>query len=285
MSHEARVGPLLPPTILLLMLLSIGIGRAQDPLPSDLSAIRVTSSTRPELKVQPGEVLTHQVTLENTGQAPSLVDVSKVDFRLDMNGDVVFEQAGTLETSNAAWTEVASQVEVPPMSTYSLPVAIKVPTDVAAGSYWSLLFVEPVEAISTARQEGEGGVSASVTVNYRFGVTLITHVGEPAERVLLFHDPAVVRDEDSGTSSISVTIENTTRFIVAGEAWLELYDQQGSLVQQNARTAFRSYPGARIRETFDLGALEGETYQAVIIADAGSDDVFGVRYDLDLGSD
>ena len=270
--------------IALLVLALIGSASAQAPLPADLSTARVTSSSRPEMRVQAGEIITHQLVLENTGPEPILVQISQADFRLDLDGSVVYEPTASLSASNASWVEVVSQVEVPAQGTRSVPVTIQVPADVEPGTYWSLIFAEPFDAMNVERQEGAGDVETTVTVSFRFGVTLITHVGQATERELLFRDPALTNDGVTGVDTISVTIDNSTRFLTPTDVWLELYDPQGNLVREVRGDTLRIYPESSRRHTFELGELDEGTYQAVIVADAGDDAVFGVRYDLDLSN-
>ncbi|MEX2501752.1 MAG: hypothetical protein WD336_05200 [Trueperaceae bacterium] len=243
----------------------------------------MTSSLRHELQVSPSENRVVQLTLENTGDASATATIVQVDFLLDDQGDLIEQPLHALPTSNAAWLEVASQVEVPARSTIDVPVTLQVPRDAERGSYWSMLMVQPVG--TTVEQERvEEGVRTSVTVSFRFGVTLITHVGQPAEQNLLFRDPGLTHDEATGTHTFSVTIDNPSHFLASTEAWLELYDAQGNMVSEVQAGSLRIYPGMRRRHTFDVGTLDEQAYQAVIIVDAGRDDVFGVRYDLDLGS-
>lgn len=261
------------------------IATAQANLPQGASTVSVASELRPELNVQPGETRTHRLTLENTGSSPVLVDVTQADFRTGTNGEIAHEPADFLPFSNAGWLEVASQVEIPPLSAYSLPITVEVPTGVEPGTYWSLLFVQPADATTVEQQEGGEGVRTTVTVNFRFGVTLMTHVGEPSERQLLFRNPELTSDDVTDIDAVSVTVENPTRFLAAADVWLELYDMQGSLVREANGGTLRIYPESARRHTFELGALEDGTYQAVIVADAGDDAVFGVRYDLVLSDD
>lgn len=271
------------PLLLLVSLLSTStIAQA---LPEDLSTVRVTSSLRPELQISPGERRTHQLTLENTGAETVLVDVTKVDFQLDESGGLAYQPMGSQPASNASWIEVASRVEVPAATNISLPVAIQAPAGVEAGTYWSMLLVQPVDATRLDEDQSEDGVRTTVTVNFRFGVTVITHVGRPAEQHLLFRDPDLVQDQESGTSTVSVAIDNPTRFLASADVWLELYDVQGNMVLEVQGGTLRIYPTTSRRHTFDLGALEDQAYQAIVIADAGREAVFGVRYDLDLSAD
>lgn len=271
------------PALAILFLLSAS-AQAQAPLPDDVDGVSVASSLRNVHQASPGETQVIEITLKNTGEAAAAATIVHVDFVLDDQGDPIERPLHSLATSNASWSEVASQVEVPARGTIDVPVTVEVPPDAEAGTYWSMLMVEPVG--TTVDQENvEAGVRTTVTVSFRFGVTLITNVGQPAERNLLFRDPALANDEASGTRTLSVTIDNPTRFLASTELWLELYDAQGNMVSEVQGGTLRIYPGMRRRHTFALGPLEAQAYQAVIIADAGRDAVFGVRYDLDLGSD
>lgn len=273
------------PLLATLLLLLIAGAVAQAPLPPGPGDVRVTSSMRPELRLMPGEARIFQLTLENTGDAASSVRVSQLDFRLDESGDPVDQPPSSLPISNASWVQAASQVEVPAASTVTLPVTVRVPQGVAAGTYWSLLLVEPNGATTVDRGAPEQGVRTTVTVNFRFGVTVLTHVGQPQQHDLVFRDPELVEDDLPGGRSLGVTIENPAHFLASSEVWLELYDPQGNLVRRVDGGTLRIYPGAARRHTFDLGSLGEEAYQAVVIADAGGDAVFGVRYDLDLSGE
>ncbi len=256
---------------------------AQAPVPDDLAGVRVTNSLRQELQVSPSEQQLFQLTLENTGET-AVATIVQLDFLLDDQGDLIDQPLHSLPTSNASWLEVASQVEVPARSTIDVPVTVDVPPDAEPGTYWSMLMVEPV-GTTFDQEHVQEGVRTTVSVNVRFGVTLITHVGQPAEQGLRFRDPDLANDAESGTRTLSVTIDNPTRFLASTEVRLELYDLQGNLVREVQGGTLRIYPGMRRRHTFALGTLEEPAYQAVVIADAGRDAVFGVRYDLELGQE
>lgn len=260
------------------------VGRAQAPLAEGFSAVRVTSSPRPELQLEPGESRTYDLTLENAGAAPVVVRVDQADFLVDETGGILYHPVASLPTSNASWIGVATQVEIAAASTIVVPVTIQVPSDVAPGTYWSLLLVQPADATRVDEGQEVDGVRTSVTVNVRFGVALITHVGGSEEPNLLFREPDLERDDVTQFGTLSVAIDNPGRYLAVADVWLELYDAQGNLVREVQGGSVRIYPGASRRPVFELGALEDRVYQAVVIADAGREAVFGVRYDLDVAA-
>lgn len=276
MTHGA---PKFATAVLIALTLASAVGFSQAP-PVEFGDVRVTSALRPVLRVSPGEVRTHAITIENSRSEAVAVQVIRTDFTLDLDGQIVFHDPATQPASNAAWVAVASEVEVPARSTLDVPVTVDTPADAEPGTYWSMLLVEPAEATTTEEDQPAEGVRTSVRVRARFGVTLLTHVGEPAEASLLFRDPHL--DHGDGDATLTVTLENPTAFLASAEVWLELYDDQGEVVREVQADTLRIYPTLSRRRTFELGALEERAYQAVVIADAGREAVFGVRYDLDL---
>lgn len=66
-------------------------------------------------------------------------------------------------------------------------------------------------------------------------------------------------------------------------ARLELYDRSGAQVRRLEAQVERIFPDTSVRQNFDLGKLAPGDYTAVVIVDAGGDDVFGARYILEVG--
>lgn len=265
--------------VMTLTLLAIGAGWSQD-APLDGIELRVSSPLRAVLTLAPGASGTYQLVVENDGVSTAVVDIEPADFELDDSGDVRQMPPRTHAASNAAWVDVASQVEVPAGASRTVPVGVRVPTDAAAGSYWSLLNVKPHRGTTFEEEANEGAVRTAVTIEFRYAVTVLTHVGEPSEQQLRFRDPQLTEGEHPATAALAVTVENAGRFVAAAEVWLELYDDQGGLVDRLEEERARIYPGGGLRHTFQLGQIGDAPHQAVIIADAGGEDVFGVRYDL-----
>ena len=270
--------------VALLLVASFPYGvRAQVP-PPDPGAVRVTSSLRPEIRLDAGRSDAYLVTVANSGPQDVDVRIAQEDFVVTESGDVRTLPVSSTATSNASWLEAASHVRVPAGGTASVPVALEVPNGASPGTYWSLLVLEPEDASGAEEVEDGGGVTTSITVKVRIGVSLITHVGEPSGGTLRFRDPAL-RDHGENEASLSVTIDNPDAFLAEADVWLELYDGAGAVVRRVDAEAARIYPGAALRRTFELGSLDAAGYQAVVIADAGDDRVYGVRYDLALTDD
>lgn len=65
--------------------------------------------------------------------------------------------------------------------------------------------------------------------------------------------------------------------------YLELHDKSGTQVDRFGDQQRRLFPGTSVRQDFELGSLPPGEYTAVVIADAGGEDVFGTRYTLNVG--
>ena len=280
--HPARRGAAL---LTLLSLLALHAAFAQSALPPGAAHVKVTSALRSEFTASAGEVLAGWIAIENTGTAPAAVEVSQADFRLDEDGALAYEDAGSLPASNAPWIEVASRVDVPAGGSVDVPFTLRVPNDPDLhGTFWSLVQVEPVNPeVITREATEEAQVRTSIEVSFQYGVTVLTHIGEPAERKVLFEDPSFVMADDDGGDRLALTLHNPGTHLLAADLWLELYDDQGTLIARLEGGEKRLYPDAALRHEFDLGTLDERQYQAVVVADAGGDDVFGVRYTLDVG--
>ena len=268
------------PALAILLLFSSSFGLAASPL--DLADISVTSSLRQEFTVAEGETLTGVLTIANRGGAAVSVAITQADLAFDDAGSVAYEDANSSPSSNAAWIHVPSRVDVPAHGQANVPFTIEVPTAGALhGSYWSVLRVQPEAPTSVTTASPSDQVTTRVDVVVQYGVTVLTHVGTPDARTLQFEEPAFRQDPDTGVHSLHVVLHNPGAFVVSTELWLELYDPSGGLVARIDADDLRIYPHVSMTAPFDLGALDEQAYQAVVVADAGGSDVFGTRYDLD----
>lgn len=263
-----------------LLLVAAGLPAHTQPLPSAMGDITVTSSLRSEFRAAPGETLTGSLTVRNDGQQAAVVNIKQEDFLLDLVGQVQYQPQGSSPRSNRTWLTVPSQAQVPAGSSVTVPFTVRVPDDPELkGSYWSMIVVEPQEATTFQDDErGEDNVATAVTVSFRYGIAVLVHVGQPDEQVILFADPQFSGEE--GNFRLGLTLQNPGEFLLSARTWLELYDQRGALVRRVEGGEARLYPEASLLQHFELGALEPQRYQAVVIADAGGEQVYGVRYTL-----
>ncbi len=266
--------------IAILLLASLAITNAASPL--DMADVSVTSSLRQEFTVHAGDTRSGILTIVNRGAVAASVTITQVDIAFSAVGAVVYEDAGSSASSNSAWIHVAARVEVPAGGQAQVPFTIEVPADARLhGSYWSVLQIQPEAASRVTTEAQAERVTTSVEVIVQYGVTVLTHVGTPAARTLQFEAPTFRHDPATGEHHLHVVLHNPGTHVVSTKLWLELYDQGGALVTRVDANDQRIYPGVSMSARLDLGTLGQQAYQAVVVADAGGSDVFGVRYSLD----
>ena len=264
----------------ILLLSSASLTHAASPM--DMADVSVTSSLRHEFSVDAGDTQSGVLTIANRGAAAASVTITQADLAFDEAGGVEYEDAGSVARSNASWIHVSTRVDVPAGGQVQVPFTVEVPADDALhGSYWSVLRVQPEAATRVTTESQAERVTTSVEVIVQYGVIVLTHVGTPDSRTLLFEPPAFRHDPDSGEHRLHVVLHNPGTHVVSTKLWLELYDEDGGLVTRFDTHDQRIYPGVSVSARLDLGTLEPQVYQAVVVADAGGSDVFGVRYNLD----
>ena len=239
--------------------------------------------------VQPGDIVDGMVTLRNISLNPETVRFFVLDRVNDARYGRRYVEPGELERSNAPWIDLGqSEVTIAPGQQFNLVYRIHVPADESLrGTYWSALMIEPQPTEQDVKVEGpESDDSFAVTIRQiiRQEVMLVTNIGTSCARQVSFLEPQL-RTSDDGTLIFEVLVENTGECLLNPNVWLELYDESGRVVGRFQNDQPRIYPGAALRQSFDLGSLEAGTYLALVIVDEGGEDVFGARYTLQVTND
>lgn len=292
MNPFGRRYTLLSTNILLatLLLTAVGVGAAQanPPVqaasPADTTSVRLASPLRQVLSVAPGGSHQGEIVLVNGSDQATTVQVSQVDFLPTEEGSS-YPEPGTLPRSNADWLEVVrSDVQIPAGEQVVVPYSIEVPNNPdLAGSYWSMILLTPSDAESVQETQA-GRVRTSVRSQFRYGVSVVTNLGDSGESGLSFENPQFVRPEDGVATHLQVSLKNTGERLLNPEVQLELFDAGGTQVDRLEAQVERIFPGTSVRQDFELDSLAPGEYTAVVIADAGGEAVFGTRYTLNVGS-
>ena len=141
----------------------------------------------------------------------------------------------------------------------------------------------PRDSPESSSADDDGDVSLGIRQVFRYGIQMVTHIGNTGTRDLRFLTPQIQKDGDA--RYLLVDAENI------GERWLrsactaELYDTKGNYVQEFDGGMLRMYPGTSVRFRVDLSTVEEGTYRALVILDCGDDDVFGASYTLKVQRD
>ncbi|HET7228507.1 MAG TPA: hypothetical protein VFJ16_00760 [Longimicrobium sp.] len=236
-----------------------------------------------ERAVQPGETYSGTIRLRNEGRQAEEARVYLSDYSFAADGRTQYAAPGSLPRSSARWIAFTpSQVRIAPGGEATVGYTVTVPAGAALhGTFWSLLMVEGIahgSPESTAAAPA-ARVRMGVQPSIRYAVQIATTIGADAPQVRF----ASARAYAAGAGKVlEVDVANAGDVAYRPEIRVELFDEAGN--RAGAFTSRRGllYPGTSLRQTFELGSVPPGTYQALIVADAGGDQVFGAQYRLKL---
>jgi hypothetical protein len=266
-------------------------------LPSFASDFSVVGPLVREDHLDPGQRTAGTILVRNNSDSAQQLMVYRRDYLFHADGTNEYLEPATTARSNAAWVDfTASELILEPHGTERLHYRVDVPLDPKlAGTYWSLLMIEPsaVEPLETAA----GGKTVSIQTVVRYGIQLVSHVGSAEGALLAFDhgelvpsappDPAQPLTAKAGRAlhggRMSIDIRNAGTSLLAPRVWVELFDANGEKAGRfEARGRPGLLPGCSARYAIDIGNVTPGAYTALTVADAGMNSVFGTEYQLDL---
>ncbi|MDB4950806.1 MAG: hypothetical protein JWM27_3455 [Gemmatimonadetes bacterium] len=254
------------------------------PARSALAQIVVTSANVEEREARPRETWSGIIRLRNTTGAPQEARVYLADYAFQADGTARYPDPGTAPRSSARWTTVSpGHLTVPANGEATVAYTVAVPAQPAlAGTYWSMVMIQAVSPGDPASAAARNArVQVGVRPTIRYGVQLATTLAGTGAAKAAFASPRA-EPAAGGHRSLSVDVLNDGTLAYRPKVRLELFDAAGNPVGRWEAVRGLLYPGTSLRQAFDLGALPAGAYQALVVADAGGDSVFGARYRLSL---
>lgn len=273
---RARVVPAAPAIFALILFLGLA------PLGYAGAGVVLIGGLSREAKVQPGAKISGIIYLRNVTAEPVEVKVSLADYLFSADGKSSYDPPGSHPRSNATWVVLSpSRLTIQPEVTASVSYTIQAPKDGLSGTYWSVVLVEPVpksdpEYLATKKDQVSLGIR---TVN-RYAVLLATDIGETGNEKVAFLDKQLLIKENERI--LQVDVANIGERQLRPAVWVELYDQQASLVGRFEGLLYRIYPGCSVRYQFPLSGVPAGRYQALFVVDNGGSGVFGAQYVLEI---
>jgi len=245
--------------------------------------ITVLGSGVEEHAAQPGETYSGTLHLRNDGRQAEEARVYLSDYSFGADGRTTYAAPGSLPRSSARWVAFTpSTVRVPAGGEATVGYTVTVPATAGLhGTYWSVVMVEGIAHGSPESTTGAAParVRMGVQSSTRYAVQLATTLGADAPQVRF----ASARAYPSASGKVlELDLANAGEVAYRPEIRVELFDEAGH--KAGAFTSKRGllYPGTSLRQTFELGAVPAGTYQALVVADAGGDQVYGAQYRLKL---
>ncbi len=219
------------------------------------SDVVLTGGLTEEKTLSAGQQIQGNIPLMNTGEEEALVKIELADYLHNAAGENFFNPPGTNPRSNSSWITFNSPflISIPPKKTYDFQYSIQVPSDKnLSGTYWSLLLIEPT---------GSANVHGVVNTVVRYGVQIITHVGD--EKPSEFK----VAKCEFNENHLEVDAENSGTVVARPEIYVEIQDSAGLKIGPYKGPKERLLPGCSNRYRFDIASLEPGSYKARIVID------------------
>ncbi|HEX9934444.1 MAG TPA: hypothetical protein VGB38_04540, partial [bacterium] len=78
------------------------------------------------------------------------------------------------------------------------------------------------------------------------------------------------------------SLENTGQRMLRPKAWVQLWNENGDEVGKFEGNEMRTYPGTSVRHKIELKKVKPGNYKALLVADCGGEDVFGMNLNLQI---
>lgn len=228
-----------------------------------------------------GEIYKGSILIKNNSAEPGEAKVYQTDYTFCFDGSNNYGPPGKLERSNANWLAFnPHRLIIPPGEVLTVNYTVKVPDNPnLVGTYWSMLMVEDIPKTSPESSQPEKGkTKIGITQVMRYGVQMITNIGDTGERNLKFLQTKLLKEAEKRI--LQVDIENIGQSLLKSSLWAELYDESGRYIGRFDGGRKHLYPGTSVRYKVDLTDTPEGTYKALVVADCGGDDIFGANYNF-----
>jgi len=235
---------------------------------------------------KPGEKYEGIINVRNDTNEPQEVKIYQTDYMFFRDGSNTYADPGTVARSNAKWIAFSpSYATVPPQSTISVNYTVSVPEDTPerklVGSYWSMLMVEGIAkgSAESATNKDPKKSQMGIRQTIRYGIQVATHIAQTGTKKVNFVETKLLPNEN-GKRMLQVDIENTGEIYVRPDVYVELFDEKGVSKGKFPGVRYRLYPGTSVRQLIDINSVSPGTYKAIVVVDAGGEDVYGAEYTL-----
>lgn len=221
------------------------------------------------------------IFIRNHEEEPQEVKVYQTDYLFFFDETNIYGEPGKTPRSNADWiTFSPKRLTIPPKEASGVNYTVKVPNnETLTGTYWSMIMVEGISKNSPEfSKPGKEEIKLYIREVVRYGLQMVTHIGNTGTRNLKFLNTQLQKEE--GRKILQIDIENIGERWLNPFLWTELYDEKGSYIGRFEDKRQRIFPGTSVRYKVDLSQVAQGKYKALVVAEAGDDDVFGATYTL-----
>lgn len=241
------------------------------------AGIIVTNGLTHVHKIEEGKVYQGTIVIENTSGQAQDVKLYQKDYSYNANGNSFYEDHGTNERSNLKWTHLKSDlVRIEGHAKTALSYEIRVPEGILPGSFWSVIFVEPVDEINTNQP---AAAALQIKTVMRYAIQIITTTTKPAQAALFFDKIEVANQENKNI--LNIDIKNTGDLFARVDTSVEIFNQQtGESLGKYTSSKEGLLPSNSKKFSIDISNVPAGVYSASLLASSDTDDVFGIQIEL-----
>jgi hypothetical protein len=229
-----------------------------------------------------GDTYQGVIMVKNQGDTPQELKIYLTDYKFNYQGETTYGEPGKDARSNARWVSFSpSRLTIPPRDKATINYTITVPGEESLiGTYWSMLMIEciPETSQEASLPQKEKKLSMGITQIMRYGVQLITEIGDSGTKKMKFLQTKLLKEKDERI--LQVDVENEGERLLRPQLWTELYAADGASLGRFQGEQSRIYPGTSKRFRVDITKVPIGTYKALVVADCGENDIFGITYTL-----
>lgn len=234
-------------------------------------------------KIENGKVYKGKIEIENTGNQSQNVKLFLQDYSYKSDGTINYSTPQTNSKTNASWIKMNTNlVTLKAKQKTEVYYEITVPNNVSeAGTYWSVIMVEPVEEIKpNDKKEG-----VNITSIIRYAIQVITDLdSEKAKPDLKFEGVKIEKEE--GRKILKVAIANKGNLYCKPTVNVEVYNKKtGEKIGNFSSMASGLLPQTSKYYHIDISKISPDKYNAVLIATDEEENAFALNVELEIKND
>lgn len=234
-------------------------------------------------KVENGKVYKGKISIENTGSQPQSVKLFLQDFTYQSDGSINYTAPNTNIKTNTGWIKLNTNLlTLKAKEKTEVLYEITIPKQLSdAGSYWSVVIVEPVENIKPSNDKQ----GINITSIVRYAIQIITDIDTDQAKPDLKFEGIKIEKED-GKSILKVAVANKGNLYCKPTVNIEIYNKKsGEKLGAFSSLAMGLLPQTSKSFHIDISKMPPDKYNAALIATDEEENAFALNVELEIKND
>jgi hypothetical protein len=254
-------------------------------LKAQVAPLQVNYGLTPAMVVKtfkPGQPFEIELVVTNGSPAPVLMRGLAMDFWYNKKNEKIFSPPGTMSHSASNWIEfVPRTFTVPGQSSASVKMIVTPPAD-AAGSYYSVAFVESKPEMTRAAT----AESKAMFTNVRLGALILLSSDKSETYKIEVSDARFLPPGPNQDLCLDLVLDNQSNTHIFPRPQIAILNSRHELVAKADGEIKRFLPGQRERISVTWsGDLAADSYTAVLTMVYGDDKIYTQEFPFKLASE